>query len=207
MDAENQIDNNSLMDSLLDGNDDSAIGGDAVPSSTSDGVNKSSKRMQYFGAVFNLANTVRKFFFFSFFVTIFLTYANDVRIETGVGRGYSCDALCIRTIWTCYGSVDYCGSGNTLCAFTRDCHIGYVLFISLSSLHTHEHTHTQLQQACTSVKRKSQEVRNVWIRMTSWYDPCSVRSGERRWRFLSHSISSVRASRTCSCFRISFNHF
>ena len=65
MDAENQIDNNSLMDSLLDGNDDSAIGGDAVPSSTSDGVNKSSKRMQYFGAVFNLANTVRNSFFHS----------------------------------------------------------------------------------------------------------------------------------------------
>lgn len=56
MDSENQIDNSSLLDSLLDGND--QIGGDAV--GTSDEVNKSSKRMQYFGAVFNLANTVRE---------------------------------------------------------------------------------------------------------------------------------------------------
>ena len=91
VDSENQIGNDSLLDSLLDGNDDSAIGGDAVSSSTSDGVNKSSKRMQYFGAVFNLANTVRNFL--SFFVSFFFTY--DVRFETGVGRGYSCDALCI----------------------------------------------------------------------------------------------------------------
>ena len=68
VDSENQIDNSSLLDSLLDGND--QIGGDAV--GTSDEVNKSSKRMQYFGAVFNLANTVRaKSFYFSAFLKFF----------------------------------------------------------------------------------------------------------------------------------------
>ena len=93
VDSENQIGNDSLLDSLLDGNDDSAIGGDAVSSSTSDGVNKSSKRMQYFGAVFNLANTVS--IFFISFSQLFYLHTHDVRFHTGVGRGYSRDALCI----------------------------------------------------------------------------------------------------------------
>ena len=66
MDSENQIDNSSLL-TLFGRND--QIGGDV---GTSDEVNKSSKRMQYFGAVFNLANTVRaKSFYFSAFLKFF----------------------------------------------------------------------------------------------------------------------------------------
>lgn len=123
MDSENQIDNSSLLDSLLDGND--QIGGDAV--GTSDEVNKSSKRMQYFGAVFNLANTVCEIVLFFgvsqvFFLPSFLRPLSRFFRCAGSGCGYSCNALCIRASWTRYGTFDYSSRSNALCSFTRDCH-------------------------------------------------------------------------------------
>ena len=139
MDAENQIDNNSLMDSLLYGNDDSAIGGDAVPSSTSDGVNKSSKRMQYFGAVFNLANTVRNSFFHylsHFFLLTRTTFVSKQALGAGIlampyafeQSGLAMGLLIIVAV-------------VTLCALSQEIVILGTFSSFLSLLYTHTNTH------------------------------------------------------------------
>ena len=91
--------------------------------------------MQYFGAVFNLANTVRNFF--SFFGSFFyLTFVSKQAVSW-----YSCDAHAFEQSGLAMGLLIIVAV-VTLCALSRDCHIGYVLFISLSSFY---HEHAQLQ--------------------------------------------------------------